>query len=100
MYWQYTTAFAATVVSVTIPTIRKAYNDIAIFISWSPSTWSIAKALTAAKRSMWSARARFVVPRFYFAGGSFSFSITSFRLKLAAFCRCGYSLNDVRNSPT
>ena len=38
--------------------------------------------------------------RFYFAGGSFSFSITSFRLKLAAFCRCGNSLNDVRNSPT
>jgi hypothetical protein len=28
---------------------------------------------------------------------SFNFSITSSRLKLAAFCRCGYSLNVIRN---
>ena len=31
---------------------------------------------------------------------SFSFAITSSKLKLAAFCRCGYSLNVIRNWPT
>jgi hypothetical protein len=31
---------------------------------------------------------------------SFSFSMTSSMLKLAAFCRCGYSLKLIRNRPT
>ena len=36
----------------------------------------------------------------YFAVLSFSFCITSSILKLAAFCRCGKSLNVSRNWPT
>jgi hypothetical protein len=119
MYWQYTTALASFVLTATNPEIRTdavSTNVSFVFIVIPPIGDSVdsttkESAFCQLPPTRVSIGDMFdcgpTITRYRTAEGevtsyfaSFSFAMTSSRLKLAAFCRCGYSRNDARNWPT